>query len=82
MIFDAHLDLAMNALEWNRDLTRPVREIRERECGLTDKPGHGNVGSLGLVLGLTDADHRYPVTHFDPSSTATRFCWRHAPLVA
>jgi len=37
-IFDAHLDLAMNALEWNRDLTRPIREIRERESGLTDKP--------------------------------------------
>src|SRR2546430_9081265 len=41
MIFDAHLDLAMNALEWNRDLTRPVREIRERECGLTDKKDRG-----------------------------------------
>src|SRR5437868_15354935 len=41
LIFDAHLDLAMNALEWNRDLTRPVREIRERECGLTDKKDRG-----------------------------------------
>ena len=39
LIFDAHLDLAMNALEWNRDLTRPVAEIREREQGLTDKAG-------------------------------------------
>jgi len=28
LIFDAHLDLAMNALEWNRDLTRPIEEIR------------------------------------------------------
>ena len=40
-IFDAHLDLAMNALEWNRDLTRPIEEIREREKGMTDKPDRG-----------------------------------------
>lgn len=37
LIFDAHLDLSMNALEWNRDLTRPVTEIRRREEGRTDK---------------------------------------------
>src|SRR5437867_12286934 len=36
-IFDAHLDLSMNALEWNRDLTRTIPEIRQREKGLTDK---------------------------------------------
>ena len=28
LILDAHLDLAMNALEWNRDLSRPIEEIR------------------------------------------------------
>jgi len=38
LIFDAHLDLAMNALEWNRDLTRTIEEIRQREQGMTDKP--------------------------------------------
>jgi membrane dipeptidase len=38
LIFDAHLDLAMNALEWNRDYTRTISEIRERERGRTDKP--------------------------------------------
>src|SRR4029078_6538129 len=37
LIFAAHLDLAMNALEWNRDLTQPVEKIRAREKGLTDK---------------------------------------------
>src|SRR5215468_5809029 len=42
LIFDAHLDLAMNALEWNRDLTRPLDEIRQREAGWTDKPDRGN----------------------------------------
>jgi membrane dipeptidase len=41
-IFDAHLDLAMNAIEWNRDFSRPIDEIRSRERGLTDKPDRGN----------------------------------------
>lgn len=39
ILFDSHLDLAWNALEWNRDLSLPVAEIRrrEREQGLTSK---------------------------------------------
>jgi membrane dipeptidase len=56
---DAHLDLSMNALEWNRDLRNPVSEINEREKGLTDKPDRGNAvvslpelrkGNIGLVV--------------------------------
>ena len=37
--FDAHLDLAWNAIDWNRDLRLPAEEIRrrEREAGMTDK---------------------------------------------
>ncbi|GAB3248662.1 membrane dipeptidase [Larkinella harenae] len=59
LIFDAHLDLAMNALEWNRDLSRPLAEIRQREMGMRDKPdrGKGTVclpelrkGGIGLVV--------------------------------
>lgn len=38
LIVDMHLDLAMNAIEWNRDLTRPIDEIRARERGMTDRP--------------------------------------------
>ncbi|HEY4337131.1 MAG TPA: membrane dipeptidase [Puia sp.] len=58
-IIDAHLDLSMNAMEWNRDLRLPVTEIRQREAGLTDKPdrGRGTVslpelrkGRIGLVV--------------------------------
>ena len=37
-IVDAHLDLAMNAMEWNRDLRQPIKDINEREKGLADKP--------------------------------------------
>ncbi len=37
-ILDTHLDLSMNALEWNRDLTWSVKDIRKSEEGMTDKP--------------------------------------------
>lgn len=56
---DAHLDLSMNAMEWNRDLRKPVYEIREREQGLSDKPDRGKntvafpqlrKGNIGLVV--------------------------------
>ena len=58
-IVDAHLDLSMNALEWNRDLRLPVMQINEREAGMTDKPDRGNAlvslpelrkGNIGLVI--------------------------------
>jgi membrane dipeptidase len=38
LIFDAHLDLSMNAMEWNRDIRLPLVELRRRELGMTDKP--------------------------------------------
>lgn len=56
---DAHLDLSMNAMEWNRDLRKPIQEIRDREKGMTDKPDRGNgvvsfdelrKGNIGLVV--------------------------------
>jgi len=59
LTIDAHLDLSMNALEWNRDLRQPIGEINEREKGLTDKPDRGNGvvslpelrrGEIGLVV--------------------------------
>ncbi|WP_158860866.1 dipeptidase [Lunatibacter salilacus] len=66
---DAHLDLSMNALEWNRDLTRPVKEINAREKGLTDKPDRGNAtvslptlreGNIGLVVATQIARYVAP----------------------
>jgi membrane dipeptidase len=35
LVFDAHLDLAWNALDWNRDLLQSVHDIRKHE--LADK---------------------------------------------
>ena len=42
LIFDAHLDLAMNAMEWNRDLRLDIHTLRQREQGMKDKPDRGN----------------------------------------
>jgi membrane dipeptidase len=58
-IIDAHLDLAMNAMEWNRDLKLPVASLREREKGMKDKPDRERntvslpalrEGKIGLVV--------------------------------
>ncbi len=68
-IFDAHLDLAMNAIEWNRDLRQPLQSIREREMLMTDKPDRGNgtvslptlrEGNIGLVVATQLARYRPP----------------------
>ena len=59
----------MNALEWNRDLTRPIAEIRAREQQLTDKPdrGKGTVsfadmrrGGVGLCVATQIARYVAP----------------------
>ena len=40
-IIDIHLDLSMNAIEWNRDLTQSVLQINAQEKNLIDKPDRG-----------------------------------------
>ena len=66
---DAHLDLSMNALEWNRDLRQPVAQLRQREAGMTDKPDRakGTVslpelrrGNIGLVVATQIARYVAP----------------------
>jgi len=60
-LFDAHLDMAWNALEWNRELKHPIEEIRKFEETLTDrKTGDpvvswaelrkGNIGTIIATL--------------------------------
>ncbi len=46
-IIDGHLDLAMNALEWNRDLRWKVEDIRRSEEGMSDKPDRAK-GTVSL----------------------------------
>ena len=59
LIIDGHLDMAMNAMEWNRNLKESVYAIREREQGMTDKVDRGKgvvalpelrKGKIGLVV--------------------------------
>ncbi len=66
---DAHLDLAMNALEWNRDLQLPVEKINDREKGLTDKPDRAKAvvslpelrkGNIGLIVATQIARYVAP----------------------
>jgi membrane dipeptidase len=42
LVIDMHLDLAMNAIDWRRDLEKSVYEIRALEKGKTDKKDRGN----------------------------------------
>ncbi|HKY52709.1 MAG TPA: membrane dipeptidase [Anaerolineales bacterium] len=46
LIIDSHLDLAWNALQWNRDLQESVSNIREQERNLSG-PGRGQ-GTVAL----------------------------------
>lgn len=59
LLFDAHLDLSMNALEWNRDLRSSISEINLREYGMSDKLDRGKAtvsleelrkGNIGIVV--------------------------------
>ena len=42
LTFDAHLDLSLNAIEYNRDLRLSIDEIRAAEAGKTDLWGRAN----------------------------------------
>jgi membrane dipeptidase len=66
---DLHLDLSMNAMEWNRDLRLPVDVINEREAGRTDLAGRGHAmvsfpemrkGRIGLVVATQIARYVVP----------------------
>ena len=46
LLFDAHLDLAWNALDWNRDLLLPVADIRRAEAGQPGKARGRNTVSF------------------------------------
>ncbi|MEO6914935.1 MAG: membrane dipeptidase [Chitinophagaceae bacterium] len=82
-IVDAHLDLAMNAMEWNRDLRLPVSEIRQTETGMTDFPdrGRGTVSlpelrtaNIGLVVATQIARVQLPETIL-PANKSSQQAW-------
>lgn len=66
---DGHLDLSMNAMEWNRDLRVSISELNAREKGMHDKPDRANAtvtfeelrrGNIGLVVATQIARYVKP----------------------
>ena len=83
LIFDAHLDLAMNAMEWNRDLSKELHEIRQRELFMQDKPDRGNgtvclpelrAGNIGVVV-ATQLSRVTPVGSRLPGWNSPQQAW-------
>src|SRR3569833_1191687 len=78
LVFDGHLDLAMNALVWNRDLGMPVHEQRLLERGETKKgSGRGTVafpemrkGEIALSIATLIARYQGPGNPFPGYRTA------------
>jgi membrane dipeptidase len=52
IIIDAHLDLAWNALQWNRDITQSVFTIRTQEA---DQPGKGRAQNTVALPEMREA---------------------------
>ena len=59
LIFDIHLDLSMNAMEWNRDLRWSLERIRRSEVRMSDRVDRGantvclpemRKGNIGLCV--------------------------------
>lgn len=80
LIFDCHLDLSLNAIEWNRDLRMPVHQIREIEAGLTGPKGSGagtvafpemRAGGMGICVATQIAGCMKP--------RAFVACWESPP---
>lgn len=82
LLIDAHLDLAWNALQWNRDLTVPVHVLRAQEGGQSGKGRGRNTvclpdlrrGSVAVVFAtlLARAGAR-PVPHIEYPSVAQAY---------
>lgn len=84
-LVDAHLDLSMNAMEWNRDLRQPIHELREREREWRDKPDRGKgvvnfeelrKGNIGLVVATQIARYVAPDNPL-PGWNSPEQAWAH-----
>ena len=84
-LVDAHLDLSMNAMEWNRDLRKPIKEIRDREMNMTDKMDRGKGvvcfdelrnGNIGLVVATQIARYVAPDNNL-PGWHSPEQAWAH-----
>lgn len=83
LIFDVHLDLAMNALEWNRDLRWSLEKIRRWESSMKDRVDRGNNsvcfpemrrGNIGLCV-ATQIGRYSPYFHKLPGWNSPEQAW-------
>jgi membrane dipeptidase len=91
LLFDGHLDLALNGVDWNRDLRCSVDDLRaqERHLGMTD-PGRGGAtlsfpelraAELGCCLSTLLARQEKEINHsFGWTSPQTCYAMAHAHL--
>ncbi len=91
LIFDAHLDLALNGVDWNRDLRCDVSELRaqEKAAGMTEAGRCGSTlsfpelrhGEIRVCLSTLLARQEREINHsFGWSSPATCYAMAHAHL--
>ncbi len=82
-IFDVHLDLSMNALEWNRDQRWSLERIRRWESGMKDKVDRGQNtvcfpemrrGRVGLCV-ATQIGRHSPYFHKLPGWSSPEQAW-------
>lgn len=83
LIFDIHLDLSMNAMQWNRDLRWPLERIRRWEGPMTDRVDRGNntvcfpemrKGNVGLCVATVLGRHS-PYFHKLPGWSSPEQAW-------
>ncbi len=83
LIFDIHLDLSMNALEFNRDLRWSQERIRRSEARMTDNVDRGNntvcfpemrKGNVGLCV-ATQIGRYSPYFHSLPGWSSPEQAW-------
>lgn len=90
-LFDAHLDLALNGVDWNRDMRCEVDDLRaqERALGMTDAGRCGSTLSLpelrtaeiGICLSTLLARQEREINHsFGWTSPQTCYAMAHAHL--
>ena len=91
LIFDAHLDLAMNAVDWNRDLRMALADIRgqERLHGMNDLGRQTGTVSfpelkkaqVGIGVATLIARHEQAITHpLGMTSPEACYAMAHAHL--
>ena len=83
LLFDGHLDISMNAVEFNRDLTKSLKEIRDLEAGKLDYKDRGKgiltldemrKGQIGVCIATQIARYVAPETNM-PGWNSPDIAW-------